>query len=226
MYSPSLTAPTAKIPDHIIWTVELDKYVSSDGLVDYQSWQQNQDNLDSYLQLLSVPLPLSNWSQNVQLAYWINIHNAYTIKLVLQHYPINSLTELFDGKPWSEVWISLGEKEYSLEQIQNETRHQFNEPRAHFALNHGTNDSAPLLNEAYSPDQLNEQLEFQTKRFINNSSFNNTSDSTAILSPIFARYEADFKPDILSFIKDYIIDTTVKNVRMEFLARDATINKQ
>ena len=73
------------LPDHSVWSAELKKYVSADGKVNYRDWANNQAALDGYLAQLAGTQPLSNWSTNVQLAYWINVYNAYTVKLVLQH---------------------------------------------------------------------------------------------------------------------------------------------
>lgn len=215
-----------KIPDHSIWSTELDKYVSENGLVNYSAWKENQDKLNHYLQQLSGPLPLSNWSQNVQLAYWLNLYNAYTIKLVLEHYPMDSVTELFDGMPWSEPWIELGDSLYSLDQIQLEIRKQFNEPRTHFALNNATKSSPPLLREAYIPERLGEQLNAQAECFISNSSLNQFTDSTAILSPIFRLYKGEFKPDILTYLKKYLPDTQMDHLTIQFFELDMAINEQ
>lgn len=224
-YHPGVLADSnIRIPDHAIWSAELEKYVSEDGLVNYTLWGENQANLDKYLRQVSKPLPLSNWSQNVQLAYWINIYNAYTIKLVLQHYPIESITDLYDGQPKNEPWIVIGEDHFSLQQIEDEIRRQFNDPRAHFALNHATKTSAPLLHEAYLPDRMDHQLNEQTECFLNNPAYNQIHGSRALLSPIFHLYEVDFKPDIPTYLKKYFPSLTEKKLKIEFFEVDVSIN--
>ncbi len=220
----TLLYPATRIPDHEIWTKELEKFVSVDGLINYTEWKDHQENLDKYLQQLSKPLPLSNWSQNVQLAYWINLHNAYTVKLVLQHYPIQSLHELNEGDPWSAKWISIGDTQYSLEQIQWEIRSQYNDPRVNFALNKGTKSSAPILKEAYIPERLGEQLNAQTESFINNDAYNQFSESSAKLSPIFNLYKTDFKPDPLTFVRKYLVYTIATPESIDYFAFDWTLN--
>ena len=83
------------LPDHSVWSAELKKYVSADGKVNYRVWANNQTALDGYLAQLAGTQPLSNWSTNVQLAYWINVYNAYTVKLVLQHYPVQTIKDIY-----------------------------------------------------------------------------------------------------------------------------------
>ncbi len=215
-----------RIPDHTLWTTELKKYVTNDGLVNYKAWKEDQDNLDDYLRKLSGPLPLSNWSQNVQLAYWINLYNAYTIKLVLQNYPLTSIMDLYNGKPQDEVWILLNEQKYSLGQIENEILFQFNDARIHFTLNHASKTSAPLLMEAYVPEQLNLQLHTQTERFINNKRYNVVKDTHTLLSPIFMTYTTDFKPDLRSYLKAYLDEPIADSVHLDFFDIDWALNEQ
>jgi hypothetical protein len=221
-----LAAADARIPDHSIWSMELDKYVSDEGLIDYKEWKAHQDNLDKYLQQLSLPLPLSNWSQNVQLAYWINLYNAYTVKLVLQHYPIQSVNDIFDGHPRHHAWITLGENQYSLENIELEIRKQFNDPRVHFALNQAIKSSPPQIREAYIPDRLSEQLDAQTECFIRNTAYNHFTDTAAVLSPLFEVYKSDFKPSLPDFLKKYLPENNLDHVSIKYFEMDWTLNAQ
>ena len=49
-----------------------------------------------------------DWSRADQMAYWINAYNAFTIKLIVDNYPVNSIMDLHGGKPWDVKWIKLG----------------------------------------------------------------------------------------------------------------------
>src|SRR6185503_8950236 len=134
------------IPDHHRWSIELKKHVSIDGIVNYEVWSKDTRGIDQYLLQLSTNPVQNDWSKNERLAYWINAYNAFTIKLVLDHYPINSIRDLNEVNPWDEVWIKLGNTTYSLNQIENEIiRKQFNDPRIHFALNCASISCPPLL---------------------------------------------------------------------------------
>jgi hypothetical protein len=215
------------LPDHTVWSAELKKYVSADGKVNYKSWAENQDALDGYLSQLAGTQPLSNWSTNVQLAYWINVYNAYTVKLVLQHYPVQSIKDIHQGNPWDTAWINLGGKTYSLNQIENEfIRQRFRDPRIHFALNCTARSCPPLLNEAYDPARLDAQLTSRTKSFITDQHHNQTGTSAVRLSKLFIWYKDDFKPDVISFLNTYLTTPISTDAVIEYLEYDWSLNEK
>jgi Protein of unknown function, DUF547 len=39
-------------------------------------------------------LPISTYNRSEQKAYWINLYNALTVSLVLQHYPVESIRDI------------------------------------------------------------------------------------------------------------------------------------
>ena len=73
---------------HDIFDGLLKKYVDKNGNVNYIGLKKDQKILDSYLTLLSSNEPSASWSKDEQLAYWINAYNAFTISLVVKHYPV------------------------------------------------------------------------------------------------------------------------------------------
>lgn len=213
------------LPDHALWTAELKKYVTPEGVVDYSTWKKNQGPLDTYLAQISIAQPVSNWSKNVQLSYWLNLYNAYTVKLILDYYPVRSIKDINNGDPWDLAWIHIGTKTYSLKQIENDIiRLQFREPRIHFALNCGARSCPPLLNEAYDPVKLEAQLTACTQSFIQNTVYNQTSEPTVHLSAIFDWYVADFGPDFFVFLNKYTSSPINAGSKIEYLAFDWSIN--
>jgi hypothetical protein len=223
--SPCSSSAVVPLPDHSIWTAELKKYVSADGQVNYAAWEKDQAALDRYLAQLASTQPLSNWSTNVQLAYWINVYNAFTVKLILEHYPVQSIKDIQQGNPWDHLWINLGGKTYSLNQIENEFIIQrFRDPRIHFALNCGARSCPPLLNEAYEPARLDVQLTTRTASFITNPQFNQLNVSPARISLIFEWYKADFKPDVISFLNTYTPAPISTEMALDYLPYDWALN--
>ena len=144
----------------------LKKHVNSKGNVNYAAFKKDEAALDAYLdQLQSNPVD-RNMSKNERLAYWINVYNAFTIKLILDNYPLNSIKDLEGGKPWDKVFIKLGNTSYSLNMVENEViRKRFTEPRIHFAVNCAAASCPPLLNDAFYPDRLTNQLAERTASF-------------------------------------------------------------
>lgn len=189
--------------DHSAFDDLLRKYVSASGVVNYKGINSEMDQLEAYLTILEQNPVSSDWSRNQKLAYWINAYNAFTIKLILDHYPVNSIQEIAGGKPWDLKWIKLGGKTYSLNQIENDIiRPEFNEPRIHFAVNCAAQSCPPLANEAFTADNLDLLLEEQTKAFINNPKYNTIRAGSVKVSKIFDWYGQDFG-DITAFINKY-----------------------
>ncbi len=208
---------------HKDWDAMLQSYVSDDGKVDYNAFKKNESRLDTYLALLSNNEPTSTWSRDEQLAFWINAYNAYTIKLVVKNYPINSITQLDNGKPWDNKWIKIGGQMYSLNNIENDIiRPQFNEPRIHFAVNCAAKSCPPILNEAFLPSKLDVQLEKVTIAFLNNKAFNTFDNGVACVSKIFEWYKKDF-----GNLEEYLSKYMKKKVlEVKYADYDWNLNKR
>lgn len=213
------------IVDHSAFGKLLKKYVDSKGNVNYKGFKNDIAALDAYLAQLSANPVQSSMSKNERLAYWINAYNAFTIKLILDNYPIKSITDLEGGKPWDKVFIKLGNTSYSLNMIENGIiRKRFTEPRIHFAVNCAAKSCPPLLNDAFYPNSLTDQLGKQTKSFLNDASYNTITSSKLQVSKIFEWYGEDFKD-----VKEYInsrVDADLKNVTLTFKEYDWTLNEQ
>ncbi|MBC7923691.1 MAG: DUF547 domain-containing protein [Ferruginibacter sp.] len=210
------TAPGSKPVGHEAWDALLKKHVSAEGSVRYQGFRADRVALQNYLNLLSQNAPNDQtWSRDEQLAYWINAYNAFTIDLILQHYPVKSITELggsipFVNTPWDIDFVPVGEKKYTLNDLEQRLiRKKFDEPRIHFALVCAAASCPRLRNEAYVAAQLNRQLDEQTKEFINHPDKNKLTTNAAQLSKIFDWYEGDFTKhgSLVDFLNRY---STVK----------------
>ncbi|MCB0704874.1 MAG: DUF547 domain-containing protein [Saprospiraceae bacterium] len=190
-------------PSHVIWDGLLRKYVNATGQVNYSALKANKDVLQSYLDLLADNPPRSDWSRNEKMAYWINAYNAFTVKMIIDNYPVGSITDLHSGKPWDVKWIKIGDKTYSLNQIENEIlRPIYKDARIHFAVNCAAKSCPPLLNQAFTASNLNAQLEAQAKAFINNSNYNTISTNNVKVSKIFDWYEVDFG-NVVNYLNEY-----------------------
>ena len=83
---------------HEKWNKLVQNHVSKDGNVDYRGFQSDSAQLDQYLEELSSHPPGKNWTEKEQLAYWINAYNAFTVKLIVDHYPVKSIKDIGDKK--------------------------------------------------------------------------------------------------------------------------------
>jgi len=200
---PSTTANSEVNVDHSEWNTLLKKHVSKEGLVDYKGFMKDREQLNTYLSKLAKLKPTKNWSVQEQLAYYINIYNAYTVDLILNNYPTKSIKDI-DGN-WSKDIVTIGDVEISLGGIENSILRKMNEPRIHFAINCASISCPNLLNEAYTAAKINEQLDRAAKDFIN-SDKNEISKNSAKLSSIFDWYKKDFTEDgttLIAYINKY-----------------------
>jgi hypothetical protein len=110
----------------------------------------------------------------------------------------------FDGgKTWDVRRIKIGDKKYSLNNIENDIiRPQFKDPRIHFAVNCAAKSCPPLWNRAFTAENLETALEARTKAFINDPKYNTLSGARAQVSKIFDWYGADFG-DLKKFLNQY-----------------------
>ncbi len=194
-------AKGTKAPAHDAWDALLKKRVDARGMVDYKGFVEDREKLKDYLRILEThPPDEDSWSREEQLAYWINAYNAYTIELILRHYPIESINDVKEGiqipfvvSPWDVKFIKIGGQELDLNNIEHSIiRPAFKEPRIHFALVCAARSCPKLRQEAYVADRLEEQLADQARTFLNDPDKNAVSTHKLELSKIFDWFQDDF----------------------------------
>ncbi|RMG79178.1 MAG: DUF547 domain-containing protein [Bacteroidetes bacterium] len=217
------TAPTTS-DLHATWDALLKKHVSVDGRVNYSGFKANKAKLEKYLDLLAQTPPQKNWPRAKEMAYWINLYNAATIKLIVDNMPLKSIKDLDGGKVWDRKWIKVGSKVYSLNNIENDIlRPKFKDARIHFAVNCAAKSCPPLWNRAWTAQNLERQLDDRARIFINNDRFNQLHGMKIRISPIFQWYAADFG-DLITFLNKYAIDNIPSNVEITYQDYDWSLN--
>lgn len=171
--------------------------------VHYAGMAAQRSELQSYLRLLSSvsQVQFDGFSRAQQMAFLINAYNAFTIDLVLTRYPrLESIKDLgnFLSSPWKPRWISLLGNTVSLDDIEHgmlRKRGVYDDPRIHFAVNCASIGCPMLREEAYIPEQLEQQLESQMRRFMADRERNrwNPKAERLELSRIFDWYAEDFR---------------------------------
>jgi len=221
-------APSAPKPvalSHDAWDGLLRKYVSASGTVNYGGFKTDKAKLENYLGLLAANPPQAAWERSKAMAYWINAYNAFTVKLIVDNYPVGSITDLEGGKPWSKRWIKLGSQTYSLDQIEKEILlKKYKDARVHFAVNCAAKSCPALLNQAWTASNLESNFERQTKQFINNPQFNEISPKSAKISQLFNWYASDFG-DVTAFINKYSSTQLKSNAKIDFMEYNWKLNE-
>ncbi len=213
-------------PSHDAWDKLLQQYVTADGKVNYGGLKKDKAKLEAYLKTLEENPPQDGWSRGEKMAFWINAYNAATIKLIVDNYPVSSITKLEGGKPWDVKRVKIGGKAYSLDAIENDIlRPQFKDPRIHFAVNCAAQSCPPLLNRAWTAANLESNFEKQAKAFINNSRFNKISAKSVQVSKIFEWYGSDFG-NLVTYLNKYATTKINAGAKVAFLEYDWALNQQ
>ena len=235
----SLRVPVsdATPPGHEAWTQLLQKHVDEEGMVSYKGFQQDRKILKAYLSRLeeNPPNP-EKWSKEEQLAYWINLYNAFTIELVLEHYPVSSIKDIgskiqipFVNSPWDINFISIKGEKFDLNNIEhNIIREEFQEPRIHFALVCAAISCPKLQQEAYTAEKLDAQLSDQAKAFLANPSKNKFGRNEVVISNLFSWYEGDFTKNgsLIEFLNRYAPEKTAPDADVKYMDYNWSLNEQ
>ena len=212
---------------HSLFTQILQDYVSN-GLVKYKKLKDDK-RLDKYIKQLENSNPQKIVNEKNLLAFWINVYNAYTLKFIVEEYPVESINDLHWGglylgsligtTIWDDEKIIINGSELSLNNIEHDIiRKKFNEERIHFALVCASISCPPLRNEAYEGYKLDKQLCGQAELFFNDVTRNNFDKNTRIahLSNILSWYEDDFGENeqaILNYTTQFIDKETAEDIK-------------
>ncbi len=186
---------------HAAYTALLQRHVSN-GMVDYAALKRDAV-LGTYLASLSEVSreELEAWPESDRIAFWIDAYNAFTLQLILEHYPVKSIRSIgfLPGSAFRQEFIRLraaGSAPISLDFIEHETlRKRFREPRVHFALVCASASCPSLRGEAYRGADLDRQLEEATRAFLADQRKNrfDAATRTLHLSAIFKWFGEDFE---------------------------------
>lgn len=231
--------------EHATWSRLVRQYVR-DGFVDYQGLKRNgEQQLDAYLQSLQAVCRgnYDDSTRSQQLAFWINAYNAYTVKLILKHYPLQSIRNIgvLPGAAFRESFIALsklvgdGQALMSLNDIEHEVlRKKFLEPRIHFAIVCASKGCPSLRSEPYRARDLEAQLTDAAQRFVRDPSKNRFDPATRTLhlSAIFDWFHEDFEKaasTVPTFVARYAEPDVAAallagNVQVEHLDYDWSLN--
>ena len=216
---PSQQAQQAFDQAHGLWNELLKARVKGDSF-DYGAVKKDPAKLNAYLRQLQAvtPAELKGWKKEERFAFWINVYNAYTIKKVVDNYPLDSIRDLSGAFGLKSVFdnefIAMqahhpdGKNDkLSLNDVEHEIlRVRFKDARLHAAINCASFSCPPLRGEAFVASKLDKQLEEQMRAFVVDKKRNrfNRDKGRAEISEIFKWFKEDFERDAES-IRGYLI---------------------
>lgn len=227
--------------NHSEFDVLLKKYVSN-GLVSYKGFQSDDAALTKYLDSLSKvsESDYNTFTEKEKLAFLINAYNAFTIRLILDHYPLSSITDigspisslnLVRGTPWKKEFFTLLGKKRHLDWIEHEKlRKDFSEPRIHFAIVCASIGCPQLVAKAYTSKDLDSQLNEGKLNFLKDPKKNyyDKAKNTLYLSQIFNWFQGDFtkKGTLIEFVQEGFSDKIDPKANIKYLEYSWSLNEK
>ncbi len=195
-------AHSTQVINHQLFQDFLDHYVYTDAeginLVHYsQVSVKDKQALNYYLDQLS-QVKIDQYNRNEQLAYWINLYNALTIKTVLDHYPVKSILDIklsgfFTPGPWDAKLIKVENIPLSLNDIEHRIiRPIWNDPRTHYTLNCASYSCPNLSKQVYIGEKINSLLTKAATGYVNSSRGVMIQGKNLTVSKIYDWYQEDF----------------------------------
>jgi len=202
--------------DHSDWQKLLNRYLVSDHVsgvnrFDYQI-VNNADKklLNNYLNVLQ-QLDPRIYNRNSQQAYWINLYNALTVRVILDNYPVDSITGIGEDfasfGPWDDHAATIQGQELSLNAIEHGIlRPLWNDNRIHYAVNCASIGCPNLSAQAFTAANREELLEQAARAYINHERGVRFENDELIVSSIYHWYRVDFgdtDASLLRHLKKY-----------------------
>lgn len=190
----------------------LKRYVrpGADGVnrVNYARWTATAADVKALSDYIDAHAGLrpSRLRRNAAFAYWANLYNAITLKVVLDRYPVASIREiksdgLFDPKaylgPWRTKRVTVEGRPLSLDDIEHGImRPTFMDSRVHYAVNCASIGCPNLPMKAWRAATLDADLNAAARDFVNHRrGVDVLAGNTVRVSSIYKWFRSDFGKD-------------------------------
>lgn len=189
--------------DHGAWGEFLDRYLvtGTDGVNRVAYGDVTPDDaakLDGYIDDLA-GTSISDFDRPEQMAYWLNLYNALTIKVILDHYPVESIRDidispgLFSDGPWGKKLLEIEGETVSLDDIEHQIlRPIWQDPRIHYGVNCASIGCPNLQPVPFAADDLDRQLDAAAVEFVNHPRAAGVQGDEVAVSSIYSWFEEDF----------------------------------
>ena len=154
--------------------------------------------LDKYIASLAAET-VTRLNRNEQMAYWFNLYNALTVRVILDAYPVPSINDidispgLFSNGPWGKALVEIEGMALSLDDIEHRIlRPIWKDPRIHYAVNCAALGCPNIGTFAFTAEKLDEHLDYLARAFINNPRAVRAQSGQLILSSVYEWYVEDF----------------------------------
>ena len=196
-------AASTQTLDHSAWDRWLAAYVTtdSDGVnrVAYgRVTSADRAALQAYIATLTATR-VTALNRPEQMALWINLYNALTVNVVLDHYPVPSIRDIgispgwFTFGPWGAKLVRVEGEKISLDDIEHRIlRPIWRDARIHYAVNCASVGCPNLARRAYTGARLQTMLDAAARAHINNWRGATVRDGGLYVSSLYDWYVTDF----------------------------------
>lgn len=220
----SSKASTQKI-DHSDWGALLSRYIRTDkaGLNRFaygKVSKADKAKLSRYIDSLAA-VKITRHSRKEQLAYWINLYNALTIKVILDNYPVKSIREISSGVfsrgPWGSKLVKVEGRNLTLDDIEHRIlRPIWRDPRIHYGVNCASIGCPNLQKKPFTGDNASKLLTIGARQYINSPRGVTVKGNDIKVSKIYDWFAYDFgnsEKGVLKHLQKYAKPKLARELR-------------
>ncbi len=195
---------SAQALDHGAWDGFLVRYrtVGTDGIarLDYAAvTSEDRAKLAAYIAALEAS-SVTALARREQLAFWLNLYNAATVALILDHWPVASIRDIdispgwFSDGPWGAALVMVEGIALSLDAIEHKIlRPLWQDPRIHYGVTCASLGCPDLAPRAFSADRVEAMLDAAARAFVNHPrGVRVGADGGLAVSSLYDWYAVDF----------------------------------
>jgi len=196
-------AATARL-DHGAWGRFLARYLRIEprgaNRLDYaRVTAADKAGLAAYVAEMEA-VAVSGLNRREQLAYWINLYNALTVKVMLDHWPVTSIRDidispgLFSDGPWGKKLVVVMGEKLALDDIEHRIlRPIWKDPRIHYAVNCASIGCPDLAPQPFTGDIADRMLNAAAQTYVNSPrGVRIDGDGRLVVSKIYDWFIDDF----------------------------------
>jgi Protein of unknown function, DUF547 len=216
--------------DHQAWGMFLRRYLveEPDGINRLRYGEvsaADRQAFGRYLETMS-QVPVSSLNPTEQFAYWVNLYNALTVKVVLDHYPVASIRDITLGGsfllnlitgvsgPWQAKLIQIEDEPVGLDDIEHGIlRPLFKDNRIHYAVNCASIGCPTLMQAPFTAKNLQAMLDRGARLYVNHPRGARAEGAGLTVSSIYRWYKDDFGGSwqgVLAHLRHYANPATAK----------------
>jgi len=212
--------------DHNSWDMLLKKYLVTNHPSGINRFRYaavsaaDRQILKNYLEQLE-KTSVTSLNQNEQKAFWVNVYNALTVQVILDHFPVKSIMDigispgLFNKGPWDARLLKIEGEQLSLNDIEHRIiRPIYRDNRLHYALNCASLGCPNLQPTAYTAANMEQLLVKGATDYINHPRGAKMVDGKLQVSSIYNWFQGDFgdsEQGVIRHLLQYLFEGNLAN---------------